>query len=83
MRSHRGPAPIQLTRFDFDRYTEGRAAFTRDEWLAAVLAVGGLEPKLSPRVKMHFIARLAALVEPNYNYIELGPRGNGQVVLLQ
>lgn len=71
--------PIQLTRFDFDRYTEGRAALTRDEWLAAVLRSVGLEPtKLSQRVKMHFIARLAALVEPNYNYIELGPRGTGK-----
>lgn len=71
--------PIQLSRFDFQRYTEGRAAFTRDEWLAAVLRSVGLEPaKLTPRVKMHFIARLAALVEPNYNYIELGPRGTGK-----
>ncbi len=71
--------PIQLTRFDFARYSEGRAAFTRDEWLAAVLRSVGLEPtKLSHRVKMHFIARLAALVEPNYNYIELGPRGTGK-----
>ncbi|MDR5785936.1 BREX system Lon protease-like protein BrxL [Caballeronia sp. LP003] len=71
--------PIQLTRFDFDRYAEGRAAFTRDEWLAAVLRSVGLEPsKLSKRVQMHFIARLAPLVEPNYNYIELGPRGTGK-----
>ena len=71
--------PIQLTRFDFSRYVEGRAAFTRDEWLASVLRSVGLEPtKLSHRVKMHFVARLAALVEPNYNYIELGPRGTGK-----
>jgi ATP-dependent Lon protease len=71
--------PIQLTRFDFARYTEGRAAFTRDEWLAAVLRSVGLEPTaLTQRVKMHFIARLAPLVEPNYNYIELGPRGTGK-----
>lgn len=71
--------PIQLTRFDFERYAEGRSAFTRDEWLAAVLRSVGLEPsKLSKRVQMHFIARLAALVEPNYNYIELGPRGTGK-----
>lgn len=71
--------PIQLTRFDFDRYAEGRAAFTRDDWIAAVLRSVGLEPnKLSKRVQMHFIARLAALVEPNYNYIELGPRGTGK-----
>lgn len=71
--------PIQLTRFDFGRYAEGRAAFTRDEWIATVLRSVGLEPgKLSKRVQMHFIARLAALVEPNYNYIELGPRGTGK-----
>ena len=71
--------PIQLSRFDFNRYSEGRTAFTRDEWIAAVLRSVGLEPtKLSQRVKMHFIARLAALVEPNYNYIELGPRGTGK-----
>lgn len=71
--------PIQLTRFDFGRYAEGRAAFTRDEWVAAVLRSVGLEPsKLSKRVQMHFIARLAALVEPNFNYIELGPRGTGK-----
>jgi len=71
--------PIQLSRFDFDRYVEGRNAFTRNEWLDVVLRSVGLEPaKLSQRVKLHFIARLAALVEPNYNYIELGPRGTGK-----
>ncbi len=71
--------PIQLTRFDFDRYAEGRRAFTRDEWLDVVLRSVGLEPsKLTHRVKFHFIARLAALVEPNYNVIELGPRGTGK-----
>lgn len=71
--------PIQISRFDFDRYSEGRIQFTRDEWIAAILRTVGLEPtKLSKRVQMHFIARLAALVEPNYNYIELGPRGTGK-----
>jgi len=71
--------PIQLSRFDFGRYTEGRGAFTRDEWLDAIMQSVGLEPgKLTQRVRMHFIARLAALVEPNYNYIELGPRGTGK-----
>jgi ATP-dependent Lon protease len=71
--------PIQISRFDFSRYMEGRKAFTRDEWIAVILRTVGLEPtKLSQRVKMHFIARLAALVEPNYNYIELGPRGTGK-----
>lgn len=71
--------PIQISRFDFDSYCEGRTQFTRDEWVATILRTVGLEPtKLSKRVCMHFIARLAALVEPNYNYIELGPRGTGK-----
>lgn len=71
--------PIQISRFDFDRYCEGRTQFTRDEWIAVILRTVGLEPtKLSQRVCMHFIARLASLVEPNYNYIELGPRGTGK-----
>lgn len=71
--------PIQISRFDFERYCEGRTQFTRDEWIDVILRTVGLEPqKLSKRVCMHFIARLAALVEPNYNYIELGPRGTGK-----
>jgi ATP-dependent Lon protease len=71
--------PIQLSRFDFDRYCEGRKAFSRDEWLDAVLRSVGLEPtKLDRRLKFHYIARLAPLVEANYNFIELGPRGTGK-----
>jgi ATP-dependent Lon protease len=71
--------PIQLSRFDFDQYVEGRKSFTRDDWLDAIMRSVGLEPsKLSKRVKLHYIARLAPLVEPNYNYIELGPRGTGK-----
>ena len=71
--------PIQLSRFDFQQYTDGRSAFTRDDWLNVIMRSVGLKPsKLSHRVKMHFVARLAPLVEPNYNYIELGPRGTGK-----
>jgi len=71
--------PIQLSRFDFDQYVEGRKSFTRDDWLDAIMRSVGLEPsKLSKRIKLHYIARLAPLVEPNYNYIELGPRGTGK-----
>lgn len=61
--------PIQLSRFDFDRYVESRNAFSRDEWLDVVLRSVGLEPtKLSQRLKMHYIARLVPLVEANYNF---------------
>lgn len=71
--------PIQLSRFDFQQYAAGRNEFTRDEWLDVIMRSVGLEPsKLSQRVKLHFVARLAALVEPNFNYIELGPRGTGK-----
>src|SRR6266571_1760103 len=71
--------PIQLSKFDFDRYCQGRNEFSRDEWIDAILRSVGLEPaKLSRRVKLHFIARLAPLAEPNFNFIELGPRGTGK-----
>ncbi|WP_137180948.1 BREX system Lon protease-like protein BrxL [Roseomonas sp. AR75] len=71
--------PVQLSRFDFAAYGEAKKAFSRDEWIDVVLRSVGLEPsKLSPRVKLHFIARLAPLVEPNFNFIELGPRGTGK-----
>lgn len=71
--------PIQLSRFDFDRYCDGRNEFSRDEWIDIILRSVGLEPTvLSHRLKLHFIARLFPLVEPNFNFIELGPRGTGK-----
>lgn len=71
--------PIQLARFDFDAYVEHRPEFSRDEWLDLILRSVGLEPaSLNMRQKFHFIARMASLVEANYNYIELGPRGTGK-----
>lgn len=71
--------PIQLSRFDFERYSQGRAEFTRDEWLDVILRSVGLEPlKLDHRLKLHYITRLAPLVESNFNFIELGPRGTGK-----
>lgn len=71
--------PIQLSRFDFEHYCEGRQQFSRDEWMDLILRSVGLEPsKLESRVKLHFIARLIPFVEPNFNFIELGPRGTGK-----
>lgn len=71
--------PIQLSRFDFEGYVEGRRQFTRDEWLDIVMRSVGLEPtKLTQRQKLHYVARLAPLVEQNFNFIELGPRGTGK-----
>lgn len=71
--------PIQLSRFNFEQYCEGREACSRDEWMSFILRSVGLEPaRLTARVKMHFLARLLPLVEPNFNFIELGPRGTGK-----
>jgi ATP-dependent Lon protease len=71
--------PIQLSRFDYNRYGESRKGFSRSEWLNIILRSVGLEPsKLSTRQKFHYIARLAPLVEANFNFIELGPRGTGK-----
>lgn len=71
--------PIQLSKFNFDAYVEGRGHFTRDEWIDVIIRSFGLEPSwMSKRLKFHYLARLAPLVESNFNFIELGPRGNGK-----
>jgi ATP-dependent Lon protease len=71
--------PIQLSKFDFEAYVKGRRQFTRDEWLDVLIRSFGLEPSwMSQRLKFHYLTRLAPLVEANFNFIELGPRGNGK-----
>ncbi|MEQ1839261.1 MAG: BREX system Lon protease-like protein BrxL [Verrucomicrobiales bacterium] len=71
--------PIQLARFDFEEYCKGRENFTRDEWMTVILRSVGLEPaKMSRRLQFHFLSRLIPLVEANYNFVELGPRGTGK-----
>lgn len=71
--------PIQLARFDFEEFGEGRRHFTRDEWLDLLLRTIGLEPGLmTHRLKMLLLTRLIPFVEKNYNFTELGPRGTGK-----
>jgi ATP-dependent Lon protease len=84
--------PIQLARFDFNKYVEGRQKFTTDEWIDVVLRSVGINPDIienlpkeykgrvpeGKRLKFHFLARLIPLVQANYNFIELGPRGTGK-----
>lgn len=71
--------PMQLSKFDFEDFVQGRREFTRDEWLDVLIRSFGLEPSwMSKRLKFHYLARLAPLVESNFNFIELGPRGNGK-----
>lgn len=71
--------PIQLSKFNFEAFVEGRRQFTREEWLDVLIRSFGLEPGwMTKRIKFHYLARLAPLVEANFNFIELGPRGNGK-----
>ena len=84
--------PIQLSRFDFNRFLEGRKNFTTEEWINVVLRSVGINPEIidnlpkeykgrvpeGKRLKLHFLARLIPLVQANYNFIELGPRGTGK-----
>ncbi len=71
--------PIQLARFDETEFEDGRAQFTRDEWIDVLIRTMGLEPeRMEQRLKLLLVARLIPFVEKNYNLIELGPRGTGK-----
>src|SRR5207237_981255 len=71
--------PIQLARFDFNEFVEGRRTFTRDEWIDVLLRSAGLEPsRMEQRLKLLLLTRFVPFVEKNYNLIELGPRGTGK-----
>src|SRR5208283_602331 len=71
--------PIQLARFDFDEYCQGRRDFSTDEWLDVLLRSAGLEgTRFDRRLKLLLLSRFLPFVERNYNFIELGPRGTGK-----
>ncbi len=71
--------PIQLARFDIEEFCEGRRAFTTGKWMDVLLRTLGIESeRLDDRRKVLLLARLLAMVEKNYNLIELGPRGTGK-----
>jgi ATP-dependent Lon protease len=71
--------PIQLARFDFEGYCQGRKSFTTDQWMDVLVRSMGLEPaQMERRLKLLLLARFLPFVEKNYNLIELGPRGTGK-----
>ncbi len=71
--------PIQVSRFDFESFIKERSQFTTDEWRALILRSIGMEAdNLTPRQQMHYLGRLLPLVEANFNFVELGPRGTGK-----
>lgn len=71
--------PIQMPNLDLEEMISKRKEFSFDEWRDLLLRSAGYEPDaLSEKEKMHFIERMVPLVERNYNYCELGPRGTGK-----
>ncbi len=71
--------PIQMPNLDLDEIIKKRAEFTFDEWQDMILRSAGYEPEaLEEKQKMHFIERMVPLIEKNYNFCELGPRGTGK-----
>ena len=54
--------PIQLSKFDFGVFVEGRKQFSRDEWIDVFIRSFGLEPSwMSKRLKFHYLAYLFSL----------------------
>ena len=71
--------PVQMPEIDFEEFKQMRVNFTDEEWIDIILRSTGMEPdKFNERVKWLHLARLLPLVENNYNFCELGPRGTGK-----
>lgn len=71
--------PIQMPNMDMLDLFESRKLFSEEQWIDVLLRSTGMEPTcFKERVKWHLLARMIPLVENNYNYCELGPRGTGK-----
>jgi uncharacterized protein (TIGR02653 family) len=77
--------PIQMsTRDALDTFIRGRSHFTLDQWRELLLRSVGFEPdRFTRREQDILIARMVPFVVPNYNMVELGPRGTGKSHLFQ
>ncbi len=71
--------PIQMPNMDMQALFEARKAFSDAQWIDALIRSTGMEPTcFKEREKWHLLARMVPLVENNYNFCELGPRGTGK-----
>ena len=78
--------PIQIAAFDINEYIENRKAFTTDEWIDFLIRTIGLEPSVpefTRRKKLLILSRFIPMIENNFNFIELGPRGTGKSYAFQ
>jgi ATP-dependent Lon protease len=71
--------PIQMPNMDMPALFKARESFTDAQWMDALIRSTGMEPTcFKEREKWHLLARMVPLVENNYNFCELGPRGTGK-----
>lgn len=71
--------PIQLAVLDLEDIKLKRDKFTTNEWKDILLrSIGFDTTKFTDRQKMLLLARLFPLIENNYNFVELGPKGTGK-----
>lgn len=71
--------PIQLASYSHDEFVAGRSEFTTEEWIDVLTRSIGLEPSsMDKRTKLLYLSRLIPVVETNFNFVELGPRGTGK-----
>lgn len=71
--------PIQVSGIDLDFYKAQRCKFTKEEWIDLLIHTVGLNPDvLGKREKFIILSRLIPMVENNFNFMELGPKGTGK-----
>src|SRR4051794_22184251 len=77
--------PIQMsTRDALDTFVAGRERFDLEQWRDLLLRSVGFEPaRFTRREQDVLLARMVPFVVPNYNAVELGPRGTGKSHLFQ
>ncbi|MHA2000026.1 MAG: BREX system Lon protease-like protein BrxL, partial [Promethearchaeota archaeon] len=73
-------SPVQIEEVHLDQFIAARAQFNIVEWVELLINTIGLNPTSFPTVneKMLLLTRLLPYVEPNYNLIEMGPKGTGK-----
>jgi ATP-dependent Lon protease len=71
--------PIQMPNMDIQHLFDSCKKFSHEQWIDVLLRSTGMEPaSFKQRAKWHLLTRMIPLVENNYNYCELGPRGTGK-----
>lgn len=65
---------------DYEHFISCRGHFSTAEWIDVLLTAMGYDPEAfeTPEAKFAMITRLLPAIEPNLNFIELGPKSSGK-----